>query len=161
MIDFVQIFGPWGASLAVLATMMFFFMRRMTRADDSRREIEKLREQARDEQSLALVQSMRDSLGLLTRAVDRFEAFEREEIRTHSELFAGMKGLIDSQNRIIETQSRLGETLARIADTQLQQKFLMRDIVKELKEARADRREQMGMPPEQNGGFDPELPNGS
>ena len=166
--EFWDLFGPWAASLFVMAGGLAYFMRRNKRLDDQRAKmdeervsLERERDTARDKQNEALIASMRDSISLLARAVDRFEAFEREEIKTHGEIFSGMKALVDSQARIIETQSRLGETLARISDTQLQQKFLMRDIVRELREARADRREAAGLPPEKDGGFDPEMPNGT
>lgn len=159
-------FGPWAAALVVLVGMLTYFMRRNRRLDDLRAEAEKMksdaereRELARDKQTESLIASMRDSINLLARAVDRFESFEREEIKTHGEIFSGMKALVDSQARIIDTQSRLSETLARVSDTQLQQKFLMRDMVRELREARRDRREALGLPPEEDNGGLPE-PNG-
>lgn len=159
-VDFIELFGPWGASLAVLAVVVAFFMRKSAKADEERAENERIREESRNVQTKALVDSMRDSINLLARAVDRFEAFEREEIRTHTEIFSGMKHLVDSQARIIETQSRLTETMARISDTQLQQKYLLRDIVRELKEARRDRRKSLGLPEDETDGGLQE-PNGN
>jgi hypothetical protein len=146
-----EFFGPWAVALVILVGVLTYFIRRDKSIEASRNATEKSRDDSQDRQNEALIASVRDSISLLARAVDRFESFEREEAKSNNSLFIGMKNLVDAQARIIETQSRLTETLAKISDTQLQQKYLLKDIARDMRLAWAERRESLELTDAEDG----------